>query len=71
MRVVILTKDFGVIRTKEEPFDQQRFDDLTTQLEGIGDTCHEKNSFSIEDDKGNRVVLSPYILRQSIFIVER
>jgi len=72
MRIKIITKDFGIVQTVSEPFNEARYEDLILQMEGVGDSCHEGNSsLSIQDDKGNTIVLSPYILRQSVFMVER
>lgn len=71
MRVSLITKDYGVIRTAEEPFSEQRFDDLVKQMEDIGDSCDDGSSFSLDDDKGNKVILNSHILRQAVIIVER
>lgn len=72
MKILVITKDFGVIKSAEEPFNQERFDDLTKQLEDIGDTCYKQDcSFSLEDEKGNRVILNPFILRQAVLMVEK
>jgi hypothetical protein len=71
MRVSLVTKDYGTIRTAEEPFSQQRFDELVAQMEEIGDTCDDGSSFSIDDDKGNKVILNSYVLRQAVIIIER
>ena len=72
MRIRIITKDFGIIQTTHEPFNEARYEELILQMEGVGDHCHnDKSSLSIQDDKGNTIVLSPYILRQSVFMVEK
>ncbi len=72
MRIRIITKDFGIIQTTHEPFNEVRYEELILQMEGVGDSCYnDESSLSIEDDKGNTIVLSPYILRQSVFMVEK
>lgn len=72
MRIRIITKDFGIVQTAYEPFNKTRHEELILQMEAVGDHCHnDGGSLSIEDDKGNILVLSPYILRQSVFMVEK
>ena len=71
MRVKIITKDFGIIATRHEPYSRGRYEDLTTELEELGDGCHkEDNSYTLQDEKGNAIVLNPFILRNSIYMVE-
>jgi len=72
MRIRIITKDFGIVQTAHEPFNETRYEELILQMEGVGDNCHnDQGSLSIEDDKGNILVLSPYVLRQSVLMVEK
>jgi hypothetical protein len=71
MRVKIITKDFGIISTRHEPYSRERYEELTTQMEQIGDGCHkEDNSYTLQDEKGNAIVLNPFILRNSVYMVE-
>lgn len=73
MRLQIVTKDYGVIRTPQEQFNQDRYDELVTQMEDIGDKIsgNKADSLSVVDDRGNFVILSANILSQAVFIVER
>ena len=71
MRVKIITKDFGIITTRHEPYSRERYEELTTEMEVIGDGCHkDDNSYTLQDEKGNAIVLNPFILRNSVFMVE-
>jgi hypothetical protein len=71
MRVKITTKDFGVVTTRHEPYSLERYEELITQMEQIGDGCHkEGNSYTFQDEKGNAIVLNPFILRNSVYMVE-
>lgn len=71
MRVKIITKDFGIITTRHEPYSRERYEELTTEMEVIGDGCHKgDNSYTLQDEKGNAIVLNPFILRNSVFMVE-
>lgn len=71
MRIKIITKDFGIITTASVPYSEGALEEMTTQLEFIGDECHSgKASFTLKDEKGNIIVLNPFILRKSVYMIE-
>lgn len=71
LRLKILTKDFGFFHTLPENYSQERCEEMVKMAEEIGDNCYkDDSSYSFCDDKGNVIVLNPFILRNSLYVVE-
>lgn len=72
MRVVVITKEFGTISTASVPFSDADYQQLKSDVESIADSVGKESceSWSFEDDKGNTFILSPEILKKSLFVIE-
>lgn len=67
MRMRIIHKQFGVIQSLPEEFNEFKLKEWIQTLEEIADGSNE--CLSILDDKGNYVVVNSHILKDSVLMV--
>ena len=67
MRMRVIHKQFGVIQSLPEEFNEFKLKEWIQTLEEIADGSNE--CLSILDDKGNYVVVNPHILKEAVLMV--
>lgn len=67
MQMRVIHKQFGIIQSLPEEFNEFKLKEWIQTLEEIADGSNE--CLSILDDKGNYVVVNPHILKESVLMV--